>query len=131
VTTGIEVRNGNGTQNLARQTRTLLELEGFEVSKIGNHIDFGAADTVIYYRPGAERVAQELIRQVFPQANLEPTEKLKDGVAIKVLLGLDLLDQPQTMARIVMAGEEAPLPAVEITRPAPQPQTVMSRLAAE
>jgi len=126
-TTGIEVRNGTWTRNLAHQTRTLLWQEGFKVSEIGNHIDFGAAATVIYYRPGAERVAQGLIWQVFPQAKLEPTAKLKDGVAIKVLLGRDLLDQPLTMARIATAGSEAPLPAVQITQPAPQPQAVTSK----
>jgi Flp pilus assembly protein TadD len=130
-TTGIEVWNGNGTRNLARQTRTLLEQEGFEVSKIGNHINFAAPDTVIYYRPGAERVAQDLIWQIFPQAKLETTVQLKDGVGIKVLLGRDLLDQPLTMARIATAGSEAPLPAAQMTSPASQPQTVMSRLAAE
>jgi len=130
-TTGIEVRNGNGTRNLAHKTRTLLWQEGFEVSKIGNHIDFRAAATVIYYRPGAERVAQNLIWQIFPQAKLEPTAELKDGVDIKVLLGRDLLDRPLTMARIATAGSEAPLPAAQMTRPASQPQTVMSQLAAE
>ena len=130
-TTDIEVWNGNGTPNLAHQTRTLLEQEGFEVSKIGNHINFGAPDTVIYYRPGAERVAQNLIGQIFPQAKLEPTANLNDGVDIKVLLGGDLLDQPLTMARIATAGSEAPLPAAQMTRPASQPKTVMSRLAAE
>ena len=127
VTTGIEVRNGNGTWNLAHQTRTLLWQEGFKVSKIGNHIDFGAADTVIYYRPGAERVAQGVKWQVFPQARLEPTAKLTDGVAIKVLLGRDLLDQPLTMARIATAGSETPLPAAQMTRPASQPQAVPSK----
>jgi hypothetical protein len=105
----------------------LLWQEGFKVSKIGNHIDFGAADTVIYYRPGAERVAQGVKWQVFPQARLEPTAKLTDGVAIKVLLGRDLLDQPLTMARIATAGSETPLPAAQMTRPASQPQAVPSK----
>jgi hypothetical protein len=130
-TTDIEVRNGSGIQNLAHQTRTLLGQEGFEVSKIGNHIDFGAADTVIYYRPEAERVARDLIWEIFPQGKLEPSAKLQDGVGIKVLLGRDLLDQPLTMARIASAGSEAPLPAAQMTRPASQPQRVMSPLAAE
>jgi hypothetical protein len=130
-TTGIEVWNGNGTPHLAYQTQKLLWQEGFKVSKIGNHINFRAADTVIYYRPGAERVAQDLIRQIFPQAILEPTAKLNNGVAIKVLLGRDLLDQPPAMARIATAGAEVPLPAAQMTRPASRPQSVMSPLAAE
>jgi Flp pilus assembly protein TadD len=101
VDTAIEVRNGNGTKNLAQQTRSLLRQEGFTVAKIGNHVDFGAAKTIIYYRPGAERVAQAVGAAVFPPAGLEPSLKLKPGMDIKILLGADLLQRPQLMARLV------------------------------
>lgn len=98
--TAIEVRNGTWTKNLARQTRSLLHQEGFTVAKIGNHVDFGAAKTIIYYRPGAERIAQVVGAKVFPQAGLEPSLKLKKGMDIKILLGADLLQRPLQMARL-------------------------------
>jgi hypothetical protein len=101
VDTAIEVRNGTWTKNLARQTRTLLHQEGFTVAKIGNHIDFGAAKTIIYYRPEAERVARTVGRTVFPQAELSPSSNLKRGMDIQILLGADLLQRPQLMARLV------------------------------
>ena len=66
VDTAIEVRNGTRTKNLAHQTRSLLRREGFTVARIGNHVDFGAAKTMIYYRPGAERIARAVGRTVFP-----------------------------------------------------------------
>jgi tetratricopeptide (TPR) repeat protein len=94
VTTGIEVRNGTWTKDLAHQSRSLLSQEGFNVTEIGNHIDFGAESTVIYYGPGAERVAQGLNWEIFPKAKIAASSKLKAGVAIKVLLGRDLLEQP-------------------------------------
>jgi hypothetical protein len=99
--TAIEVRNGTRTQNLARQTRSLLCREGFTVAKIGNHVDFGAAKTMIYYRPGAERVARAVGRTVFPGAGLEPSMKLKRGLDIQILLGADLPERPQLMAQLV------------------------------
>ena len=99
--TAIEVRNGTWTKNLAHETRSLLRQEGFTVAKIGNHVDFGAAKTMIYYRPGAERVAQAVGRTIFPGAELEPSLKLKKGMDIKILLGADLLERPQLMARLV------------------------------
>jgi tetratricopeptide (TPR) repeat protein len=98
--TAIEVRNGNGTRNLARQTRSLLRLGGFTVAKIGNHVDFGATKTIIYYRPGAERVARAVSATIFPPAELEPSRKLKKGMDIKILLGADLLQRPLQMARL-------------------------------
>jgi hypothetical protein len=105
VGTPIEIRNGTWTKNLAHQTRSLLQEEGFTVAKIGNHVDFGAIKTVIYYRPEAETVAQALARKVFPEAELESSLKLKKGMDIKILLGADLLQRPQLMARLVAEGK--------------------------
>jgi hypothetical protein len=56
---------------------------------------------MVYYRPGAERIARAVSRVVFPGAGLEPSLKLKKGMDIKILLGADLLERPQLMARLV------------------------------
>jgi Tfp pilus assembly protein PilF len=105
VGTAIEVRNGTWTRNLAHQTRTQLNLEGFTVAEIGNHIDFGAKKTIIYYRPGAERVARAVNQTFFPKAKLTQSQKLKKGVDIKILLGADLKKQPQVMASLTGKGQ--------------------------
>jgi Tfp pilus assembly protein PilF len=104
VNTGIEILNGNGTRDLAHLTRSVLSQEAFNVARIGNYIDFGAESTVIYYRPGTERVARVLHSKIFPEAQLVESPKLRKGVAIKILLGRDLLEQPRIMARL--RGEE-------------------------
>jgi hypothetical protein len=101
VCTSIEVRNGTRTKNLARHTRARLSQEGFSVAKIGNHVDFGVTQTTIYYRPGAERVARVVASAFFPGAGLEQTQALKKGMDVKILLGADLLQRPQLMARLV------------------------------
>ena len=74
------------------------------MAMIGNHVDFGAAKTMIYYRPEAEKVARAVGAAVFPQAGLEPSLKLKKGMDIKILLGADLKQRPQLMAGLV-AGD--------------------------
>jgi len=116
VKTGIEILNGNGIQDLARLTRTVLFQEAFNFARIGDYIDFGAESTVIYYRPGTERVAWVLHSEVFPEAQLVESSKLRKGVAIKILLGRDLLEQPRSMARL--RGEEA---GASPQKPQPRP----------
>ncbi len=116
---GIEVRNGTRTQNLAHLTRTLLSQHGFDVVQIGNYIDFGVEATVIYYRTGAEKVARALQSEIFPGARLEASSTLKNGVDLKVLLGSDLLVQPRIMARLL--GEELAATPPPIKAPTPEP----------
>lgn len=103
--TAIEVLNGTRTPHLAHHTRTLLNLEGFSVARIGNYINFGAEKTVIYYRPEAQRVARVLGETLFPGAGLEPSMKLRKNIVVEILLGADLLERPQLMARLAIEGE--------------------------
>jgi Flp pilus assembly protein TadD len=90
VETGIEVYNGNGIPNLARQTRSSLELEGFTVVDIGNYKNFALERTMIYHRPSAARVARVLGAKFFPGAELEAEKELAEGVDVEILLGHDL-----------------------------------------
>jgi cytochrome c-type biogenesis protein CcmH/NrfG len=105
VETGIEVRNGAGTRFLAHRTRSMLTLEGFTVKHIGNHVDFGAQKTQIYYRPGAKRVVRFLRRDFFPTAKAEQKRKLRKGVQVKVVLGHDFVKRPDLMAQLARGSK--------------------------
>jgi hypothetical protein len=105
VETGIEVRNGAGTRFLAHRTRSMLSQEGFTVKHIGNHVDFGAKKTLIYHRPGAERVARFLSRDFFPTAKAEQKRKLRKGVQVKVVLGHDFVKRPDLMAQLARGSK--------------------------
>jgi len=105
VGTGIEVRNGAGTRFLARRARSMLTQEGFTVKHIGNHLDFGAKKTLIYYRPGAERVVRFLGRDFFPTAKAEQKRKLRKGVQVKVVLGHDFAKRPDRMAQMARGSK--------------------------
>ncbi len=118
---GIEVRNGTRTKNLAHLTRTLLSQQGFDVIQIGNHIDFGAEATVIYYRTEAKKVARALQAEIFPGARIEESSSLKNGADLKVLLGSDLLAQPRILARLLGEEMAAPPPAVKAPTPGSGP----------
>jgi Tfp pilus assembly protein PilF len=97
---GIEIRNGSGAHNLAHKARSMLAGEGFNVTLIGNHIDFGTDKTIIYYRPGAEKIARNLKAKFFSNSPMEQSAKLHDDVAVKVLLGKDLLQRTEVMAKL-------------------------------
>jgi Tfp pilus assembly protein PilF len=103
--TAIEVLNGTRTSHLALRTRVLLDLEGFSVARIGNYINFGAKKTIIYYRPEAQRVARALGETLFPGAGLKPSMKLHKNIAVKIVLGADLLERPQLMARLATEAQ--------------------------
>ncbi|OGP71157.1 MAG: hypothetical protein A2Z73_06185 [Deltaproteobacteria bacterium RBG_13_60_28] len=98
--TAIDLRNGSGAKNLAHKARSMLSQEGFYVAHIGNHWDFGAEKTVIYYRPDAEKVARNLGNRFFPHCQLEQSARLPKGMAVKVLLGKDLLQRDDVMANL-------------------------------
>ena len=98
--TRIELKNGNGVQNLARNARRLLALEGFTVVSIGNHLDFGLEQTIIAYRPEAARVAQALSHKFFPEAILQEDGKTSPQADIRVSLGRDLLNHPKPLAQL-------------------------------
>jgi hypothetical protein len=56
--------------------------------------------TEIFYLPEAEKVARALNSGIFPGARLTPSSKLDRGMAIKVVLGHDLLERPRMLSRL-------------------------------
>lgn len=104
--TAVEILNGNGALHMARDTRALLSQEGFQVARIGNYRDFGAAETIIYFRPQAEKVARAINARFFQARKLEAGANLPQTVDIKVILGRDLLKRQQLLAQLTETDEE-------------------------
>jgi len=98
--TSIRVENGNGFPHLARDTRSFLWGEGFNVVAIKNYIDFGVEETVIYCRPEAAKVAKLLGEKFFHTANVQVSEKLTKGVDVRVIMGHDLLLKEDLLAKL-------------------------------
>ncbi len=100
ISTKVEVKNGNGRRLHARETRSLLWGEGYNVVDISNHMDFGVEQTVISCRFRAKRVAQVLARDFFPEAHIQNGAQLPAGVDIRVTLGQDLLQREEALAKL-------------------------------
>jgi Flp pilus assembly protein TadD len=89
VNTRLDIRNGNGLQGFAALNGAWLTMEGFHVAAIGNHIDFGKKKTEISYQPQAERVAQVLKEDFFPEADLKASDGLGKDADVRITLGHD------------------------------------------
>jgi thioredoxin-like negative regulator of GroEL len=98
--TKVELLNGNGINNFARRNRSRLYLEGFDTVAIGNYKNFAQAETAIIFRPQAARVAQVLGSKYFRTANLTMTPELEEGVEVRVILGRDVLQKKEVLAKL-------------------------------
>ena len=122
VNTRLEIKNGNGIQGIAALNRTWLTVEGFRVAAIGNHIDFGLKNTVIHYQPQAERVAQVLKEDFFPQADLKPSGKLGKDADVRITLGHDQKSRKSQIAeRIALLDLRAQLAVILASSAKPEP----------
>jgi Tfp pilus assembly protein PilF len=97
---GLEIRNGNGAPDIASLTRDLIKGNGLKIKAIANHLDFGAPETIIYYRPGFESVAEDIMKRFFKTGRLAQADNLKENIDVKVLLGHDLLRPNQVFAHL-------------------------------
>jgi hypothetical protein len=86
---GIELRNGSGTAHMVRDTWRWLARKGLRVVAAGNYKNYRQEQTVVYYRPGMEKIAQALNKKFFQAPKLEPRPNLPQKVDIKVILGHD------------------------------------------
>jgi hypothetical protein len=105
--TSVEVQNGNGVPDLAREIRSLLHLEGFDEVAITNHIDFGVERTEIRYRQESEKVARMLHDKFFARAQMKADAQLGEDTDVLVILGKDAPNLGQIMAQ--KPGDEKPL----------------------
>ena len=92
--------NGNGVNNLARRNRSWLHLEGYDTVAIGNYRNFAQEQTEIIYRPQASRVAQVLGAKFFRTKNLRVKPELDQGLEVQVVLGHDVLQKEDILAKL-------------------------------
>lgn len=88
----IEVSNGNGVSGMAKKVANFLEQAGYSDARLTNYDHYQQATTEIHYRPGHHNRALQ-IRSLLPDGTIKAVENshLRDDVAIRVLLGKDLL----------------------------------------
>ncbi len=82
----VRVYNANGVGGVAGRTTARLEEAGYGVASPDNHELF-LDDSLIKYRAGLEREAEQLRDSLIPDAVLEPASEVQDGVDMLVILG--------------------------------------------
>lgn len=85
----LEVSNGNGITGMAKQISFFFQQRGVATIRLTNHQPYNQNHTEIYYRAGNYHQAYQ-INQLLPvPARLIESDKLRNDIQIKILLGRD------------------------------------------
>lgn len=86
----LEVSNGAGTSRLATRTAQRLVRTGAGVAHVTNYRSYGQERTEIHYREGHAEDAKRLGERLPVDAKLVGSAKLRAGVDIRLVVGLDM-----------------------------------------
>ncbi len=89
---GVEISNGNGASNMARNVGRYLKEKGFNIVRLTNADHFNYPRTTLMHKPGCEDASRELAGQLPETLTVKEVQKLdRPTVHMKVLLGKDLV----------------------------------------
>lgn len=89
VTSRLEIANGNGISGMAKRFRKALAVRGITTARLTNAKPFGRAGTSIEFRPGFEQEARSLQAAIGGTASLQPADKLRPHIDLRLILGKD------------------------------------------
>lgn len=98
----LEVSNGNGVTGMARAVSQQLVARGFSRGYLTNQLPFRELVTLVQYRQGYEHEASRVSQALEVVAGVAPSDKLRSGVHVRVLLGHDAV--PLAAARKATGG---------------------------
>ncbi len=88
---GLEISNGNGVRDMAKNTARYLGEKGFKILRLTNANHFKHAKTMLLYKPECRDATQELAKQLPDIPTMQEVEKLdRPNIRIKIVLGRDL-----------------------------------------
>ncbi len=90
----LEISNGAGRLNLARDTAQALSAVGLQTRRLTNHVNYRVQKTEIHYR-GAEHLAQaqRVARTLSVDATLVESTVLRRDINVKVVMGGDAVSR--------------------------------------
>lgn len=86
----LEVSNGNGVTGMAKQMSQILNRKGIPVHRLTNQEPYGQTNTQIEYREGFELEAMKLKESLRGFAIVARTDKPRQLVDIRIILGKDI-----------------------------------------
>ena len=102
----VEIINGNGIKGFARAVANKMQVNGNSQLKISDAKRFNQMTTHIQYRSGYRDDAVKLNQNLLNKPYLVRNDNLPNNVAIRLVLGRDLLQQSNKSARTNLHPEE-------------------------
>lgn len=88
---GVEISNGNGVTGLAKRSAKFFKSQGFSVKRITNAPNFGYQTSVILYREGCFKLANEIAKILPGSQDVEKVTDLgRPSIGVRLVLGGDL-----------------------------------------
>jgi Flp pilus assembly protein TadD len=89
---GVEISNGNGVSNMARNMGRYLKEKGFNVVRLTNADRFSHAKTTLMYRPECSEATREVAEKLPEMPTMQEVKKLdRPSIQMKMVLGRDLV----------------------------------------
>jgi tetratricopeptide (TPR) repeat protein len=89
---GVEVSNGNGTSNMARNVGRYLKEKGFNIVRLTNAEHFNYPRTTLMHKPECKDASRELAEQMPEMPTVKEVKTLdRPTVQIKMVLGKDVV----------------------------------------
>lgn len=96
---GLEVSNGNGVNNMAKNIARQLREKGFNIVRLTNADHFNHPKTTLMYKPECSDATQELAKQLPDLPAMQEVKKLdRPNIRMKVVLGRDLISHKEAFA---------------------------------
>jgi hypothetical protein len=110
----IEVSNGSGIAGMAREVSNFLRENGLPQARLTDRQPFGQVQTEIHYRPGSDKLAEQISRMMPKQIPVKEGYNLRKDIQVRILLGRDIANAVAplntTGSTNVSQGESGQLP---------------------
>ena len=89
---GMELSNGNGVNNMAKNVGQYLRAKGFHIVRLTNADKFNYQKTTLMYKPEFSQATREVAEQLPEMPALKEVKRLgRPNIGMKIVLGRDLI----------------------------------------
>ena len=89
---GMEVSNGNGVSNMAKNMGLYLDQRGFHIVRLTNADNFKHSKTTVYYKKGFDEATRELAEQLPEIPELQEVKSFdRPNIGMRIVIGKDIM----------------------------------------
>ena len=97
LTAAVEVSNGNGRKGMAALVGRAMGGDSGLVARLTNADSFDHRRTTVYFKAGARKEAERLARALPVEPDLKESEKMREDIGVRVVIGRDLLAHEESI----------------------------------